>query len=86
MPGADRQEPIVDDGNLQTLFYDDIVNAVVIGDIVRALAVEYRRNPVTGIYERVGVLRLARPVDRTDAIRAEFTRALCNAQGLRLAK
>jgi hypothetical protein len=84
MHRAIHPELFIDDTSLQTVFYDDIVNAAVIGNILRAVAVEYRKNPATGLFERIGICRFARPVTATERIRAEFTRAINAAEGLRL--
>jgi hypothetical protein len=86
MHRAIQPEPIIDDCNLQTIFFDSISNVVVIGNIVRAVAFEFRSNPISGAIERIAVCRIARPVSATMAIRAEFTRATTEAQGLHLAE
>lgn len=85
MQASERRFVILEDTSLNTIYFDGIAEAVVIGGIVRATAFEIRNNAATGNIERVAVCRFARPVGATMAIRAEFTRAITDAQGLRLA-
>lgn len=78
-------DPLIEDSSLQTIYYDGITDAVVLGAIVRAICFEFRINPQTSLVERVAVCRLARPASATAAIHAEFTRAMNQERGLRLA-
>lgn len=67
--------PLIDDANLPSIYFDGVAYEIAVGANVRVLAFEYRRNPLSGLIERVGVCRLIRPIAETEAIRKEFDKA-----------